>query len=130
MSRLALRWTPWFLAVLALSAGWAVSWGEEDASAGQADEETLHTAGLETDAASLLAFFHARARANIEPERLRILLQQLTSSSNQERSLATAEFLGLGPLAVPTLRQAANDLETPELARRAAHCLEWLEGPR
>jgi HEAT repeat protein/outer membrane protein assembly factor BamB len=98
------------------------------AQAGTDDEETLHTAGLETDGPSLLAFFNARSRADIDPDRLRVLLGQLTSSSHQERSLATAEFLGLGPLAVPTLRRAANDLSEPEIARRAAHCLSWLEG--
>jgi HEAT repeat protein len=95
---------------------------------GPDDDETLHTAGLETDSPSLLAFFHARSRADVDPNRLRVLLGQLTSSSNQERSLATAEFLGLGPLAVPTLRRAANDLSEPEIALRAAHCLHWLEG--
>src|SRR5579883_386261 len=99
------------------------------AEEGPDDDETLHTAGLETDGPSLLAFFHARSRADIDPNRLRVLLGQLTSSSHQERSLATAEFLGLGPLAVPTLRRAANELSEPEIARRAAHCLQWLEGP-
>jgi len=95
---------------------------------GRDDEETLHTAGLETDGPSLLAFFNARSRAAIDPDRLRVLLRQLTSASPQQRSLATAEFLGLGPLAVPVLRRAANDLSEPETARRAAHCLEWLDG--
>ncbi|SRR5579875_166399 len=96
---------------------------------GHNDEETLHTAGLETDGPSLLAFFSARSRAAVEPDRLRILLGQFTSSSSQQRSLATAELLGLGPLAVPALRRTANDLSDPETARRAAHCLRWLEGP-
>jgi HEAT repeat protein len=128
MTRLALRCIPWLLVLGLLCAGRPPLIGADDPPAGHEDDETLHTAGLETDGPSLLAFFNARARADIDPERLRILLQQLTAASNQERSLATAEFLGLGPLAIPTLRRAANDLSEPEVARRAAHCLKWLEG--
>ncbi|MHB1426159.1 MAG: HEAT repeat domain-containing protein [Gemmataceae bacterium] len=100
-------------------------------SAGAADHEderTLQNAGLSRDGPALLAFFHSRSRADIDPNRLGVLLEQLTSSSNAERNLATAEFLGLGPLAIPTLRRAANTVESPELARGAEHCLHWLEG--
>jgi HEAT repeat protein len=120
MSKFALRLVPALLALVLLGIGPSLRGGEDD--------ETLHNAGLDTDGPSLLAFFNARARADIEQERLRVLLQQLTAASPRERSLATAEFLGLGPLAVPTLRRAANDLSEPEVARRAAHCLKWLEG--
>jgi HEAT repeat protein len=129
MTRLALRCVPGLLVGLLLYIGPPRIVGADDPPAGREDDETLHTAGLETDGPSLLAFFNARAHADIDPERLRLLLQQLTAASNQERSLATAEFLGLGPLAIPTLRRAANDLSEPEVARRAAHCLKWLEGP-
>jgi HEAT repeat protein len=92
------------------------------------DERTLQSAGLSSNGPDLLAFFHARARADVDSQRLRVLLEQLAASSNGERNRATAELLGLGPLAVPALRRAANTLETPELAQRAAHCLRWLEG--
>ncbi len=126
MSRLIPRITPWLLAWAVLIAD---SPARAETTADKEDEQTLHNAGLSTDGAALLAFFHARARTDIDPDRLRLLLRQFTASTNQERSLATAEFLGLGPLAVPTLRRAANDLETPELARRAQNCLHWLEGP-
>lgn len=128
MSLLALRWISWLIALILWGGAPALLFGGEAPSTGYSDEETLHNAGLETDGSSLLAFFHARSRAAIEPDRLRALLKQLTSSSLQQRSLATAEFLGLGPLAVPVLRRAANDLSAPETARRAAHCLRWLEG--
>jgi HEAT repeat protein len=101
--------------------------GAEPAPAAE-DEQTLKTAGLATDGPALLAFFHARARTEVDNERLRVLLTQFASASNQERSLATAEFLGLGPHAVPTLRRAANNLETPKVAARAQRCLEWIEG--
>ncbi len=128
MTTLAPRWISWLIALVLLGGAPSLLIGEDQASTGRDDEETLHTAGLETDGPSLLAFFHARSRAVVDPDRLRVLLGYLTSSSHQQRSLATAELLGLGPLAVPTLRRAANDLSEPETARCAAHCLRWLEG--
>src|SRR5579871_6760296 len=128
MSHLAARWISCLLVLVFLGGAPSLLNGEDESSTAREDEETLHTAGPETDGPSLLAFFKARSRSAIDPERLRELLVQLTSSSYPQRSLATAEFLGLGPLAVPTLRRAANDLSEPELARRAAHCLRWLEG--
>jgi HEAT repeat protein len=100
-----------------------------DAATDLGDEEILRSAGLSTEGPALLAFFQARARADVDPDRLRVLLRRFASPSNQERSLATAEFLGLGPLSVPTLRRAANDLNDRDTARRAAACLRWLEGP-
>jgi HEAT repeat protein len=119
----------WSLSLAVLTAIPAPSRGQREASPERDDERTLSAAGLSNTGPALLAFFHARARADVEPQRLRVLLEQLASSANQERNLATAEFLGLGPLAVPTLRRAANTLESGELARRAAHCLKWIEGP-
>jgi HEAT repeat protein len=129
MILLASRWISWLVALMLLSGAPSLLFGEDGPASGRDDEETLHTAGLETDGPSLLAFFQARSRAVLSPDRLGVLLGQITSSSYQQRSLATAEFLGLGPLAVPTLRRAANDFSEPETARRAAHCLRWLEGP-
>jgi HEAT repeat protein len=93
------------------------------------DERTLHDAGLPADGASLLAFFHARARTGIDPDRIRVLVRQFAALSQEERGAATAELLGLGALALPALRQTANDLDHPDVATRAARCLPWLEGP-
>jgi HEAT repeat protein len=126
MSRLTLHFTPWFLLVGLLIAG---STAPAESTSDKDDEQTLHSAGLSSDGAALLAFFHARARTDIDPDHLRLLLRQFAADTNQERSLATAEFLGLGPLAVPTLRRAANDLQHTTVAARARNCLHWLEGP-
>jgi HEAT repeat protein len=126
MSRFAPRFAPWLLVLALLTALSATS---ADSSTERGDEETLHTAGLDSDGPALLAFFHARARTDIDHDHLRALLQQFAADSNEERSLATAGLLGMGPLAVPTLRRAANDVSAPETARRAEHCLRWLEGP-
>ncbi|HWG41675.1 MAG TPA: HEAT repeat domain-containing protein [Gemmataceae bacterium] len=92
------------------------------------DELTLHSAGLSADGAALLAFFHARARTDIDRDHLLLLLRQFASGPKEERDSATVELLGLGPLALPILRQAVNDLDHPEVAKRAARCLPWLEG--
>ncbi len=118
--------------ILLLCVGFALVAGHAPAQTSRpdlADEQTLKEAGLSPDGTALLAFFRARSRSDIDSDRLRVLLRQFAADNDDERSLATAEFLGLGPLAVPTLRQAANDLNQPDLARRAAHCLEWIEGP-
>ncbi len=124
MNRLIRCVAPWLIALTIVS---TVSPSVRAES--RDDEQTLHDAGLAGDGPALLAFFHARARTDVDPDRLRVLLRQFAASSNRERSLATAEFLGLGSLAVPVLRRAVNDLNEPEVARRAAHCLRWLEGP-
>ena len=79
------------------------------AEADRDDERTLQSAGLSATDAALIAFFEARARAEVDPDRLRVLLEQLAAASNREQNLATEQLLGLGPLAVPALRRAAND---------------------
>ena len=93
------------------------------------DEQILHDAGLASTGPALLAFFHARARIEIEREPLHRLLHQCVEGSVEERGRATAELLGLGPLALPAVRQTAGDLDHPDLAERAARYLPWLEGP-
>src|SRR5690348_8863355 len=93
------------------------------------DEQTLLSAGLSGDGPSLLAFFQARARTEVDRDRLRELLRQFADGSEPEGGAATAELLGLGPLALPLLRQTANDLDRPHVAERASRCLPWLEGP-
>jgi HEAT repeat protein len=101
----------------------------EEEPAPAEDEQILHDAGLSSTGPALLAFFHARARTEIDREPLHRLLHQCVQGTAEERGRATAELLGLGPLALPALRQAAGDLDHPELAERASRCLPWLEGP-
>jgi HEAT repeat protein len=124
----------WALRCLALLAAWSacsstLSSPARAASPTGEDEQTLHAAGLGGDGPSLVAFFHARARTSVDGETLDRLVQQLASASREEREPAAAGLLGLGPLALPALRQAANDLDHPQLAARAARCLPWLDGP-
>jgi HEAT repeat protein len=100
---------------------------EEDPSG--SEEQILHDAGLSSTGPALLAFFHARARTEIDREPLHRLLRQCVEGSAAERERATAELLGLGPLALPMLRRSAGDLDHPDLAERASDYLPWLEGP-
>jgi HEAT repeat protein len=125
MNRLLSRGFGCLLGTIVAFTGSAV--GGEPKPQGE-DEQTLHAAGLAIDGPALIAFFQARARTSVDRNRLEVLLRQFAADSNRERSLATAELLGLGPLAIPALRRTANNLENPEAAANAARCLEWLEG--
>jgi len=106
MSMLALRLLSCFIALASVGGVPSLLFGAEVLSAGCIDEETLRMAGLESDGPSLLAFLHARSRAAVDPDHLRILPRQ-SSASDRQRSLATIEFLDLRPLALPTLGRAA-----------------------
>src|SRR5262249_4794017 len=59
----------------------------------------------------------------------RELLRRFADGPEPERGEATTELLGLGPLALPLMRQTAGDLDHPDIAERASRCLPWLEGP-
>jgi HEAT repeat protein len=126
MNRLLSRSLAWLFAVAILASSLSITRGQ---SSPDDDEQTLHSADLSADGPSLLAFFHARARTDIEHERLLLLIRQFASGPKEERASATEELLGLGPLALPSLRQAKRDLDRPEVVKRAERCLPWLEGP-
>jgi HEAT repeat protein len=122
------RFVPCFVALGILGVLVSAGPAEEGPSSAE-DEQVLRDAGLSSSGAALLVFFQARARAEVERQPLHRLLQQCVQGSSDERSRAMAELLGLGPLALPVLRQAAGDLDHPRIAERASHCLPWMEGP-
>ncbi len=127
--RLAPRY-PWLVRCFVVAACLLVaSFSARAESSVAEDEQTLREAGLPADGPSLLAFFHARARTSIDPDRARVLARQVEADDRAEREAATVELLGLGPLALPIVRQAANDLGHTDSAARASRCLPWLEGP-
>src|SRR5262245_10721148 len=92
-----------------------------------ADEETLRAAGLGVSDADLLAFFHTRARLETDWDKVRELVRQLGDARLDVRARAVADLVARGPLAVPLLRQAANDTTNPA-AERARQCLRVVEG--
>ncbi len=116
------------LAVGLLAAGAAFSapggGGETDG-----DEQVLRGAGLKTDGPALLAFFRIRARPEADHARLRELAGRFAGSAGPERAAATAELIAWGPLAVPVLRQMANEIDNPDASARARRCLEAVQGP-
>src|SRR5262245_15503611 len=78
------------------------------------DEVTLKGAGLATDGPGLLAYLRLRARPQAPADRLAALVGQLGAASAAEREKACAELLGIGPPAVPFLRQAVKDPDDAE----------------
>jgi HEAT repeat protein len=93
-----------------------------------ADEQLLAAAGLGADGPALLEFFHGRARLDTDREKLLALARQLGDPDPKVRDRAAAELIGRGPVAVPYLRHAVNDLNNPAAAERARKCLEAVEG--
>ena len=120
-----LRWLPYGLVLaitlspcrfLPLSQARAESPAEDD-------QRILQEAELSSDGAALLSFFHARARTDIDREHLQRLIQQFAGGSAEQRLNARMELLGLGPLALPVLRQTLSDADRPQAAQHARRCL-------
>ncbi len=93
----------------------------------RADELLLQGAGLPTDGPGLLAFFRQRSRGEADLARLAALAAGLGSDKAAERQKACAELVAVGPAALPLLRQAANDPDSPVAAALARRCLRALE---
>jgi hypothetical protein len=91
------------------------------------EEEAFLTshAKLATDNANLLTFLRVRS-GQTEPARVERLIEQLGSSSFEERDAASRTLAVLGPAALPGLRKAIADRDA-EIARRARACLDTVE---
>jgi HEAT repeat protein len=119
-----------FVAVCVLWAGSLPRAGiAQDATSAGPDEQLLKEAGLPIDGAGLLEFFRARSRLDADRDRLLVLVQQLGAPAAEVRDRAAAELIRQGPVAVPLLRHAVNDLESLEAAAQARRCLQAIEGP-
>jgi HEAT repeat protein len=92
-------------------------------------EQLLTTAGLGTDGPSLLEFFRGRTRLEVDASQLTVWTRQLGDPAAEVRARATAALITQGPVAIPVLRQAVNDLSDPAVADRALQCLKWIDGP-
>jgi HEAT repeat protein len=117
----------WLLTTLTLLLTIPVAPAGEVSSLG--DERTLQAVGLTTDGASLVSFFRTRGKSEADGEHLRGLVKKLGDESSVVRERSAAELVAWGPLAVPALRQAANDLEGEATTGRARRCLFAIEGP-
>ena len=85
---------------------------------------------MSADPDALLDFFRQRMRPSADLDELLALARQLGSPDPDARAQAAAKLTARGPWAVPALRHVMNDLDSPQAAKHARRCLEWVEGPR
>src|SRR5262245_53237761 len=88
----------------------------------------LQASGLGTDGPALVEFFTLRTQSAVAPEKLAGLIEKLGDKDADERTKAFRELVGLGPLAVPALRQAVSDPDSTDASALARRCLKLLQG--
>jgi HEAT repeat protein len=93
-----------------------------------ADEQILKDAHVEATAPALMTFVRQRTPPGPEKARLQEEALHLADKDAGVADRAAGQMLGYGPIAIPVLRQVANDLDHPEAAERARKALQLLEG--
>jgi HEAT repeat protein len=111
-----------------LFAGQALAAPPPAAAALSPDEQALQAAHLSTQGPALLDFFRKRSLVTAPRDELARLLQQLGAREAETHQKAFGELVSLGTLALPGLRQLANDVEDPDTAGRARRCAMLIEG--
>jgi HEAT repeat protein len=94
------------------------------------DDLSLRTAGLPADGPGLIAFFKNRTATQVEADHLAKLIEALGDRDEGKRTKAYQELAGLGPLAVPALRAAANDPDSTTGSTLVRQCLDVIQGER
>ncbi len=92
---------------------------------GAAEERLLHEAKVRVGGAALLDYLRSQVPDAARLEKARALVKKLGDEGFEVREKATAELSAMGPVALPLLRAAAKDSD-PEVARRAAQCLQHI----
>jgi hypothetical protein len=87
------------------------------------DERLLKRAKLQTDGASLIDYLRKRTPSGTDTAKIKMLIDQLGDDNFEVREKSTTALIGVGPPAVPQLRQAAESEDT-EIKRRANQCLQ------
>jgi HEAT repeat protein len=98
------------------------------AFADEVDETAIKAANLPTDGPALLDFVKQRSRETADKEELAPFVKDLGSPDPKLAEKAATALIVRGPLAVPALRRAANDLADKTLAERARKILGHIEG--
>jgi hypothetical protein len=116
------------VSVCLVAVGWMVSFnlslaGEDSAG----DEQILRAAGIATDDRSLLDFFRKQTADATTSQHVRQLIDQLGSDAFSIREKASTDLAGLGPVALPLLRQAIRTTADLEVRRRARDCAQQIE---
>lgn len=93
-----------------------------------ADAALVKGAGLSADAPALIAFIEQRSRDTADPDELARLVKDLGTADAKTADAAAAALVARGPLAIPVLRRAANDLGDASRADRARKAIEHIEG--
>jgi HEAT repeat protein len=107
----------------------AASVRAEESNGIAAEEQVLKAAKIGVDGPRLLEFFRNRTRKETDDARIRRLIEQLGDESYDLRERAAKDLIESGPSARPHLTKAAEE-KNPEIARRAAECLDHIdEGP-
>jgi HEAT repeat protein/outer membrane protein assembly factor BamB len=98
------------------------------ATADEADETMVKAAGLVSDGPALLDFVKQRSRETASADEWAPLVKDLGSADTKATDRAAAALVARGPLAIPALRRAANEVGNPALAERARKTLGRIEG--
>src|SRR5690242_14323448 len=117
---------PVFLAALLVLAVPVLAPAQTTESNGDAD--VVKAAHLGTTGPALVEFFKNRTQRTATPEKLRELIEQLGDKKADVRDKAYSGLLSTGMVAVPLLRQAANNIDDNEAATRARDILKYIEG--
>src|SRR5262245_3861142 len=94
------------------------------------DDLNLRALGISADGPALVAFIRNRTATEVESARLTKLIEALGGKDQEKRRKAFEELAGLGPLAVPSLRAAANDPDNSAGSDLARKCLEIIQGDK
>ncbi|MCI0460552.1 MAG: PQQ-binding-like beta-propeller repeat protein [Gemmataceae bacterium] len=93
------------------------------------DEKFLREAGIATDSAGLINFFHQRSLKEADRRSLEDLVHNLDSRVYREREAAKRDLIARGSLALPYLNQALKT-GSLEMQRRAQECIKLIKsGP-
>jgi hypothetical protein len=96
-------------------------WREPDHTVG--DLQILRSAGVASESPKLMDYLHKRMPIGGDGSRIKVLIEQLGDDSFATREKAMKDLIGIGPAAVPQLREAADSSDT-EVKRRAKQCLK------
>src|SRR2546426_5353388 len=91
------------------------------------DEQALQNAHLATAGPGLLDYFRKRTPPGPDSTVIADLIKKLGDPTPAMRDQSTGGLICFGPFAVPLLRQAVNGIDDPDLAARAAACLQQIE---
>lgn len=92
------------------------------------DEQVLKSAHLGNAGPPLIAFFKARTERSADPDTIKNLIGQLGDKMADRRDKAFGGLVQAGMVAVPLLREAANNVDDAATATQARACLQCIEG--